>query len=68
MAKITFSNSNNEFYQSLKASVDEYFTTNKIQKTGDWRLYIKTITLVTTALVCYGLLMFATLLQYKANA
>ncbi len=66
MAKITFSNSNNEFYQSLKASVEEYFVTNKIKKTGDWRLYIKTITLVTTALVSYSLLMFAALQNWQA--
>ena len=66
MAKITFSNSNNEFYQSLKSSVEEYFFENKIKKTGDWRLYIKTITLVTTALVCYSFLMFAGLQNWQA--
>jgi linoleoyl-CoA desaturase len=66
MAKITFSNSNNDFYQSLKASVEEYFSKNKIKKTGDWRLYIKTITLVTTALSMYGLLMFAPLTNWQA--
>ncbi len=66
MAKITFSNSNNEFYQSIKTSVDEYFATNKIKKTGDWRLYIKTITLVTTAITMYGLLMLAPLTNWQA--
>ena len=55
MAKITFSNSNNDFYQSLKTSVEEYFTKNGIKKTGDWRLYIKTITLVATAVAMYSL-------------
>ena len=66
MAKITFSNSNNDFYQSLKSSIEAYFFENKIKKTGDWRLYIKTITLVTTALVCYSLLMFAGLQNWQA--
>ena len=66
MAKITFSNSNNDFYQSLKSSVEEYFVNNKIKKTGDWRLYTKTITLVTTALICYSLLMFAGLQNWQA--
>ena len=66
MAKITFSNSNNDFYQSLKSSIEIYFVENKIKKTGDWRLYIKTITLVTTALVCYSLLMFAGLQNWQA--
>ena len=57
MAKITFSNSNNEFYQSLKASVEEYFTKNKIKKTGDWRLFSKTVILIGSAITMYLLLM-----------
>jgi len=66
MAKITFSNSNNEFYQSIKASVEEYFITNNLKKTGDWRLYSKTIILVTTAVTMYGLLMLAPLTNWQA--
>ncbi len=57
MAKITFDNRNNLFYQSLKASVDEYFTENKIKKTGDWRLYIKTLVLIGSAIAIYSSLM-----------
>ncbi|HMK04341.1 MAG TPA: acyl-CoA desaturase [Ferruginibacter sp.] len=58
MAKITFSNRNNDFYQSVKNSVEEYFTKNKIKKTGDWRLFSKTIILVVTAIAMYCLLLF----------
>ena len=58
MTKITFDNRNNQFYQSLKASVDQYFSDNKIKKTGNWRLYIKTIILVTTAITAYCSLVF----------
>ncbi len=58
MAKITFSNSNNDFYQSVKASVEEYFSQNKIKKTGDWRLFSKTIILIGSAITMYALLMF----------
>ncbi|MEP6675328.1 MAG: acyl-CoA desaturase [Ferruginibacter sp.] len=58
MAKITFSNRNNEFYQSLKASVEEYFEKNKVKKTGDWRLYSKTIILISCAIAGYVSLMF----------
>ncbi len=58
MAKITFDNRNNQFYQSLKISVDQYFETKGIKKTGDWRLYIKTITLVGAAIVMYFSLIF----------
>ncbi|MEO6548397.1 MAG: acyl-CoA desaturase [Ferruginibacter sp.] len=58
MAKITFDNRNNQFYQSLKASVDQYFETKGIKKTGDIRLYIKTITLLSAAIIMYCSLMF----------
>ena len=61
MAKITFSNSNNEFYQSLKNSVEEYFTQNKIKKTGDWRLFSKTIILIGSAITMYLLLMLVSM-------
>ncbi len=59
MPKITFSNRNNDFYQNLKVSVDEYFEKNKIKKTGDWRLYIKTIILISVAIATYSFLIFA---------
>lgn len=63
MAKITFDNRNNQFFQSLKTSVDQYFETNGIKKTGDWRLYIKTITLISAAIIMYSSLIF-----FKVNA
>jgi linoleoyl-CoA desaturase len=59
MAKVTFNNSDNLFFQSLKSAVDQYFEQNKIKKTGDWRLFSKTIILVGTAIAIYGTLMFA---------
>lgn len=58
MAKVTFDNRNNEFYQSLKLSVDNYFVENKIKKTGDYRLYLKSIILIGTAVAAYSVLMF----------
>lgn len=59
MAKITFSNRNNDFYQSLKSSVEEYFVNNKIKRTGDWRLFSKTIILVSAAIAMYIVLITA---------
>ncbi len=53
MAKIVFNNKNNAFYLSLKASVDAYFNENKIKKTGDWRLYSKTIILWGSAIAVF---------------
>ncbi len=61
MAKITFDNRNNLFYLSLKTAVDQYFETKRIKKTGDWRLYIKTVTLIGAAIVIYISLMFFTM-------
>jgi linoleoyl-CoA desaturase len=58
MAKITFSNRNNEFYQSLKTAVEDYFQAHKMKKTGDWRLYSKTIILISAAITGYVLIMF----------
>jgi linoleoyl-CoA desaturase len=58
MAKVTFNNNDNRFFQSLKSSVDQYFEQNKIKKTGDWRLFSKTIILVGSAVAMYCLLMF----------
>ncbi len=61
MSKVTFNNKNNEFYQSLKASVDEYFEKTGQKKTGDWRLYSKTVILVGVAVASYCLLMFVSM-------
>ena len=57
--KITFNNNDNRFFQSLKLSVDAYFTEKNIKKTGDWRLFIKTFVLLGTALGSYLVLMLA---------
>ena len=53
MSKIIFNNKNNAFYQSLKESVDQYFVTNNFKKTGDWRLFSKTIILISSAVAIY---------------
>lgn len=58
MAKVTFSNLNNDFYQSVKIAVEEYFASRKIKKTGDWRLFSKTIILVLSAVGIYCTLLF----------
>jgi len=58
MAKVTYDNRNNLFYQSLKRAVDQYFELKKINKTGDWRLYSKTIILIGSAVAIYCCLIF----------
>jgi linoleoyl-CoA desaturase len=61
MAKATYNNKNNQFYNSLKLDIDAYFTTNNLKKTGGWRMYFKAILLITIACTIYSILMFTNL-------
>jgi linoleoyl-CoA desaturase len=58
MYKISFNNKNSSFYQDLKTSVEQYFSATRYKKTGNWKLYAKTLTLVPAALGLYLLLLF----------
>jgi linoleoyl-CoA desaturase len=59
MYKISFNNKNNSFYQDIKSSVENYFSRNQVKKTGNWKLYIKSLTLVPAAIGLYLFLLFA---------
>jgi len=70
MSKISFNNSHPAFYTALKTSVNNYFTHNGKRKTGNIRLYTKTVTLILAAITLYtGLLLFpiATLPRIAAS-
>ncbi len=58
MYKVSFNNKNNSFQQDLKLAVENYFTANHVAKTGNWRLYIKALTLVPSAIILYLVLLF----------
>ncbi|MEJ7625925.1 MAG: acyl-CoA desaturase [Ferruginibacter sp.] len=58
IAKVTFKNSNNLFFQSLKSAVDSYFKTTQQKKTGNWKLYSKALILIPAALTIYFILLF----------
>lgn len=58
MAKVSFNNKNNLFYQSLKSSVEKYFEEKQIKKTGDWRLYSKTVILIGASVFLYSCIIF----------
>lgn len=58
MPKVTFNNSNRLFYQSVKKSVDAYFQSRQLKKTGNWKLYMKAILLIPVALGLYGYLLW----------
>jgi linoleoyl-CoA desaturase len=60
MQKVSFNNNNSIFFNALKEKVDEYFKTNNISQTGNYKLYIKTIILLFTAGVLYTMLVFFT--------
>jgi linoleoyl-CoA desaturase len=58
--KITFNNKYSPFFDSLKDKVDNYFKSNNIAPTGNFKLYSKTITLAAIALAMYIILVFFT--------
>ncbi|MEO8150507.1 MAG: acyl-CoA desaturase [Bacteroidia bacterium] len=53
MSKVTFNNKNSRFYDAVKQSVDEYFRKKNIKSTGNFKLYIKTLTLIPAAFILY---------------
>ena len=57
MPKVTFNNKNKTFYNALKVNVDQYFQTNNIRPTGNWKLYSKTLLLIPGAIALYVLLL-----------
>jgi len=67
MTKLSFNNKSNAFYTTLKSAVEEHFSTHQLKKTGNWKLYAKTGTLIPAALLIYCslLLLFR---QHPASA
>lgn len=57
MAKVTYNNRKAVFFQSLKADVERYFNTTGLKKTGNWKLYSKTVILVPLGLAIYIMLL-----------
>jgi linoleoyl-CoA desaturase len=58
MSRLTFNNKNNVFFVALKKKVDDYFKDNKIDPSGNFRLYHKTIVLFALAIGSYFTLLF----------
>ena len=55
-----------KFFKTLNLRVNRYFKENNIQKTGDWRLYLKSIVMFSLLLTPYVLvLMLDISLWYK---
>jgi linoleoyl-CoA desaturase len=60
MTKVTFSHNGQPFYQSLKKSVDQYFTSSGLRRTGNINLYAKAFILFPIAFAIYFFLLTAT--------
>lgn len=65
MAKLTtqlsFKKTKNEFFDEIKQKIDNYFLTNKIKRTGNYKIYIKTVIFFLTASITYFSLLFLTM-------
>ena len=59
MAKISFNNKGQVFYSSLKQSVDQYFQSQGLKKTGNWKLYAKAAVLFPLSIAVYIFLLTA---------
>ena len=54
---IKFSNKKSTtFIQDIKREVNTYFKENDISKNGDWRMYVKTVTMIGVYLGTYALI------------
>jgi linoleoyl-CoA desaturase len=66
MQKVRFANDHKLFTAALKSKVSNYFTKNNLRQVGDFRLYIKTIVFISTAAICYTVLMLNVLPNWAA--
>ena len=53
MPKFTFNNKSSVFYNTLKAEVNNYFKNRHLNKTGNWKLFLKTGILIPSAWLIY---------------
>lgn len=66
MPKVTYNNKNAVFFPSLKKAVDEYFVKQQLKKTGNWKLYIKTVVLILSAIALYTTVMLVPMAGWMA--
>ncbi len=64
MSRVTFNNKNSAFFNELRQKVDDYFTSNNIKPTGNYKLYWKSIILLSSAATLYTILVFFTPTQW----
>ncbi|HMN31821.1 MAG: acyl-CoA desaturase [Chitinophagaceae bacterium] len=59
MAKITFVNNPRPFKTLLNERIEQYFISNNIKQSGNWKLYSKTIILLVSLFSIYSVILFA---------
>lgn len=59
--KVSFNNKNASFYKSINEAADQYFDGQKLSRTGNWKLYSKTIILISAAVAVYLLILFVSM-------
>jgi len=60
MSIVTFNTKEHPFFDELKKRVDNYFEQNKLNRTGNWKIYLKSAILLTAAAGLYTTLVFFT--------
>jgi len=60
ISKVSFNNKNSPFFDALRSKVDNYFKSNNIKQTGNYKLFIKTGILLSLITATYIVLVFFT--------
>jgi linoleoyl-CoA desaturase len=66
LAKVSFSARQTPFYDELRKEAEAYFQKNKISRTGDYRLYLKTFILLSSLVFSYVTLVWYTPIAWVA--
>lgn len=60
MKHVTFKKINKDFFDEVKEKIDEYFLSNKISRTGNYKIYIKSVVFILIAAISYAMILFST--------
>jgi linoleoyl-CoA desaturase len=60
MANVTFNRSKDNFFDQLKENIEGYFFQSQIKRTGNYKLFLKSIIFVLMSLSCYFMILFFT--------
>lgn len=58
MTHATFNKANDKFFEEVKGKIDEYFSSKKIKKTGNYKIYLKSIIFVLLTISSYIIILF----------